>query len=145
MTPGSVISSTRKTSMREIASLRRPTMKTKVYPTPFPEEIPRFPALHVSVIRSKSTVRERGVYAPMTATGDLFVNNIYASCHNVVRMNTLAQTFLQLATKAQEKVRTSFFRDEIMDSDEILAGRRKWPPAPNGRVLFTHGGAYHSS
>ncbi|PIO77155.1 hint module [Teladorsagia circumcincta] len=68
----------------------------------------RFSALHKVVIRSVSTVRERGVYAPMTSSGDLLANDIYVSCHNVVKTSTLSQTFLDFAAHVQRKMRSLF-------------------------------------
>lgn len=40
-----------------------------------------------------SNIMERGIYAPMTATGDIVVNGVLASCHNVVRSHILQDTF----------------------------------------------------
>ncbi|CAJ0959560.1 unnamed protein product, partial [Mesorhabditis belari] len=59
-------------------------------------------------VQSVSVVRERGVYAPMTNSGDLFVNDIYASCHNVVKANTLSHTFLHLADNVNQVIRSLF-------------------------------------
>ncbi|KAK5977478.1 Warthog protein 1 [Trichostrongylus colubriformis] len=61
-------------------------------------------ALHKVVIRTVSVVRERGVYAPMTTSGDLLANNIYVSCHNVIKTSTLSQTFLDFAADVQRKM-----------------------------------------
>ncbi|WKX93673.1 hypothetical protein Q1695_011158 [Nippostrongylus brasiliensis] len=68
----------------------------------------RSDALHKVVIRAVSVVRERGVYAPMTSSGDLLANDIYVSCHNVVKTSTLSQTFLDFATNVQRKMRSFF-------------------------------------
>ncbi|KAK6045030.1 hypothetical protein COOONC_17465 [Cooperia oncophora] len=75
-------------------------------------------ALHKVVIRSVTTVRERGVYAPMTSSGDLLANDIYVSCHNVVKTSTLFANFLDFATHVQRKIghlppRTEFFLNII--------------------------------
>ncbi|VDL79400.1 unnamed protein product [Nippostrongylus brasiliensis] len=48
------------------------------------------------------------VYAPMTSSGDLLANDIYVSCHNVVKTSTLSQTFLDFATNIQRKMRSFF-------------------------------------
>ncbi|VDO27257.1 unnamed protein product [Haemonchus placei] len=65
-------------------------------------------ALRKVVIRSVTAVRERGVYAPMTSSGDLLANNIYVSCHSVVKTSTLSQTFLDFAAHVQRKMRSFF-------------------------------------
>ncbi|XGW10448.1 hypothetical protein V3C99_012161 [Haemonchus contortus] len=65
-------------------------------------------ALRKVVIRSVTAVRERGVYAPMTSSGDLLANNIYVSCHSVVKTSTLSQTFLDFAAHVQRKMRSLF-------------------------------------
>ncbi|VDM37123.1 unnamed protein product [Toxocara canis] len=41
-------------------------------------------ALHRSKVVSVSSVLERGIYAPMTATGDIIVNGVLASCYNMI-------------------------------------------------------------
>ncbi|KAI6187853.1 CBN-WRT-6 protein [Aphelenchoides besseyi] len=38
-------------------------------------------------------VRELGIFAPLTASGDIVVNSILASCHSNLAMQTLQQTF----------------------------------------------------
>ncbi|EYC13111.1 hypothetical protein Y032_0045g1272 [Ancylostoma ceylanicum] len=68
----------------------------------------RADALHKVNIRSVSVVRERGVYAPMTRSGDLLANDIYVSCHNVVKTSTLSHTFLDFASTVQRKMRSLF-------------------------------------
>ncbi|KAF1766580.1 hypothetical protein GCK72_006538 [Caenorhabditis remanei] len=69
--------------------------------------------LIMTVVTAKSTFYETGVYAPMTETGDLIVDDVYASCHNVIKTNTLSHTFLNLATAMQQKVRSilGFFEE----------------------------------
>ncbi|CAB3411147.1 unnamed protein product [Caenorhabditis bovis] len=57
-----------------------------------------------SKVVSTSTFYSNGVYAPMTDSGDLIVDNIYASCHNVIKTSTLSHTFLSLVTGLQQKV-----------------------------------------
>ncbi|KHN71244.1 Warthog protein 6 [Toxocara canis] len=39
---------------------------------------------------------QRGIYAPLTATGDIFVNSVLSSCHSNVIVQTLQQTFFAL-------------------------------------------------
>ena len=38
-------------------------------------------------------VQRKGIYAPLTSTGDIFVNGILASCHSNLGVKTLQQTF----------------------------------------------------
>lgn len=73
-------------------------------------------ALHKEVIQAVSVVRERGVYAPMTSSGDLLANDIYVSCHNVVKTSTLSQTFLGFMSRVQRKVIiTDILKDILID------------------------------
>lgn len=69
--------------------------------------------LVMTTVTARSTFYETGVYAPMTETGDLIVDDVYASCHNVIKTNTLSHTFLNLATTMQQKIRSllGFFED----------------------------------
>lgn len=62
--------------------------------------------LIMTVVTNTSKFYETGVYAPMTETGDLIVDDVYASCHNVIKTNTLSHTFLNLATSMQQKIRS---------------------------------------
>ncbi|CAD6192515.1 unnamed protein product [Caenorhabditis auriculariae] len=62
-------------------------------------------ALLPTEVTNKSIFYETGVYAPMTETGDLIVDDVYASCHNVIKANTLSHTFLSLASGFQQKFR----------------------------------------
>ncbi|CAJ0608522.1 unnamed protein product [Cylicocyclus nassatus] len=65
-------------------------------------------SLHKTFVHAVSIVQERGVYAPMTESGDLLANDIYVSCHNVVKSNTLAHTYLGFVTAVQRKMRSLF-------------------------------------
>ncbi|CAI5443418.1 unnamed protein product [Caenorhabditis angaria] len=56
-------------------------------------------------VTSRKTLYHTGVFSPMTETGDLIVDNIYTSCHNVVKTNTLSHTFLEFASGMQRKIR----------------------------------------
>uniref|UniRef100_A0A8R1HUQ5 Uncharacterized protein n=1 Tax=Caenorhabditis japonica TaxID=281687 RepID=A0A8R1HUQ5_CAEJA len=62
--------------------------------------------LVMTTVSDKSTFYETGVYAPMTETGDLIVDDVYASCHNVIKTNTLSHTFINFASSMQQKVRS---------------------------------------
>lgn len=64
--------------------------------------------LVMTTVTAKSAFYETGVYAPMTETGDLIVDNVYASCHNVIKTNTLTHTFLNVASSMQQKIRSLF-------------------------------------
>lgn len=48
------------------------------------------------VVRA-SIVHDTGIYAPMTSGGKILVNDIYASCHNIIQSTTLQQTYLSVA------------------------------------------------
>ncbi|CAJ0565638.1 unnamed protein product, partial [Mesorhabditis spiculigera] len=69
-------------------------------------------AVHPTRIVHLEVVEEKGVYAPMTRSGDIFVNGIYASCHNVVKANTLSHTFLHLADNVHQRIRRIFIGDD---------------------------------
>ena len=64
-----------------------------------------FIPLQVTVI---STVEERGVYSPMTESGGIIVNDVMASCHNVVRSETLSHTFFRAILRFERGVRRFF-------------------------------------
>jgi hypothetical protein len=40
-------------------------------------------------------VRETGIYAPMTSNGDIVVNDIYASCYNILNNRVMQQSFIE--------------------------------------------------
>lgn len=42
-------------------------------------------------------ITEKGIYAPMTSTGDIIVNGIHASCHNIVHSHSIQSSFFQAA------------------------------------------------
>ncbi|VDM61028.1 unnamed protein product [Angiostrongylus costaricensis] len=44
-------------------------------------------------ISSIAKVTERGIYAPLTVTGDIVVNRYLVSCHSNIALKTLQQTF----------------------------------------------------
>ncbi|CAD5220769.1 unnamed protein product [Bursaphelenchus xylophilus] len=49
--------------------------------------------LRSSKVVSIKDVNGNGIYAPLTANGDMFVNNILVSCHSNMAAQTLQQTF----------------------------------------------------
>ncbi|VDM55821.1 unnamed protein product [Angiostrongylus costaricensis] len=61
------------------------------------------------IIADQSTFTRCRVYAPMSRAGHLLANDIYVSCHNVVKTSTLSHTFLEFVTYVQTKVRTTVF------------------------------------
>lgn len=65
-------------------------------------------ALQKTYIDAISVVHQRGVYAPMSRAGHLLANDIYVSCHNVVKTSTLSHTFLEFVTYVQSKIRSVF-------------------------------------
>ena len=46
---------------------------------------------------SISVVEERGIYAPMTSNGDIVVNDVLASCYNVVNNKFMQGGFFQVS------------------------------------------------
>ncbi|VDK23566.1 unnamed protein product [Anisakis simplex] len=62
------------------------------------------------MITSITEELSQGIYAPMTATGHLIVNNVYASCHNIVRSTTLVHTFLYYLKTVENGIR-HFLKD----------------------------------
>uniref|UniRef100_A0A1I7ZKW2 HintN domain-containing protein n=1 Tax=Steinernema glaseri TaxID=37863 RepID=A0A1I7ZKW2_9BILA len=49
--------------------------------------------LRASRVTNSTKVERKGIYAPLTATGDIIVNNVLASCHTNMAAQTLQQTF----------------------------------------------------
>lgn len=45
---------------------------------------------------SKTVVNDTGIYAPLTTSGDIVVNGIYASCHAVLHSNIMQSTFFEV-------------------------------------------------
>uniref|UniRef100_A0AC34RLL8 Uncharacterized protein n=1 Tax=Panagrolaimus sp. JU765 TaxID=591449 RepID=A0AC34RLL8_9BILA len=59
-------------------------------------------------VGSISTTEEKGVYSPMTESGTIVVNQIMASCHNVVKSETLSHTFFKTVLKVERSIRQFF-------------------------------------
>lgn len=51
------------------------------------------PRLRASAIVRITERKEYGIYAPLTASGDIIVNGVLASCHSNLAAQTLQQTF----------------------------------------------------
>jgi hypothetical protein len=46
-------------------------------------------------VKSINIVEEMGIYAPMTSTSNIIVNDIYASCFNVVKNELMQSSFIK--------------------------------------------------
>ncbi|GMT16933.1 hypothetical protein PFISCL1PPCAC_8230 [Pristionchus fissidentatus] len=64
-------------------------------------------------VNSTSSFLSTGAYSPMTSTGDLVVNGIYASCHNVIQSSVASQSVLKY-TSMLEQAMTYIMPDWIM-------------------------------
>lgn len=53
-------------------------------------------------------VKEIGIYAPLTNSGDIVVNSILTSCHSNVAMQTLQQTFFTLYRRVHAWIASAF-------------------------------------
>ncbi|CAJ0582797.1 unnamed protein product, partial [Mesorhabditis spiculigera] len=62
-------------------------------------------------------VRNTGIYAPLTATGDIFVNNILASCHTNYAVKSLQQTFFAVYRMVKGRYDSLFEKPLIQESD----------------------------
>ncbi|GMR48816.1 hypothetical protein PMAYCL1PPCAC_19011, partial [Pristionchus mayeri] len=52
--------------------------------------------LDIHPVTNVTQISERGVYAPLTSTGDIIVNDILSSCHSNVAVRTLQLSFFSL-------------------------------------------------
>ncbi|VDN57453.1 unnamed protein product [Dracunculus medinensis] len=59
-------------------------------------------------ILSIERVKEIGIYAPLTNSGDIVVNSILTSCHSNVAMQTLQQTFFTLYRRVHAWIASAF-------------------------------------
>lgn len=55
-----------------------------------------------------STAEEKGAFSPMTESGTIVVNQVMASCHNVVKSETLSHTFFKTVLKFERRIRQFF-------------------------------------
>lgn len=55
--------------------------------------------LRSNKVKEVTEKREKGIYAPLTASGDLMVNNVLASCHSNMAVQTLQHTFFSVYRK----------------------------------------------
>uniref|UniRef100_A0A1I8AUT3 HintN domain-containing protein n=1 Tax=Steinernema glaseri TaxID=37863 RepID=A0A1I8AUT3_9BILA len=60
------------------------------------------------VVTDISVVTEIGAFSPMTANGDIIVNDLVASCHNVIRSSSLSHTLIHYMSKVESAVRHFF-------------------------------------
>ena len=72
-------------------------------------------------------VKRKGIYAPLTSTGDIFANGMLASCHSNLGVKTLQQTFF-----STYKGVSSFFK-KYLPTDTLNYGH----DLPNGVSYLT--------
>ncbi|KAH7719054.1 CRE-WRT-4.1 protein [Aphelenchoides avenae] len=71
---------------------------------------------------SVSVVEERGIYAPMTSNGDIVVNDVLASCYNVVNNKFMQEGFFQ-GVKSWPSMRWFFgSKDEEATQTDLPTG-----------------------
>ncbi|KAJ1370456.1 hypothetical protein KIN20_032180, partial [Parelaphostrongylus tenuis] len=74
-------------------------------------------------ISSIAKVTGRGIYAPLTTTGDIVVNNYLVSCHSNVALKTLQQTFFSFYRSISKTIHY-FFDNEIQKGAHLPLGVR---------------------
>ncbi|GMT06370.1 hypothetical protein PENTCL1PPCAC_28544, partial [Pristionchus entomophagus] len=52
--------------------------------------------LRMDRVTSVTKTTERGIYAPLTSTGDIIVNDVLSSCHSNLAVKTLQQSFFSI-------------------------------------------------
>ncbi|CAJ0951675.1 unnamed protein product, partial [Mesorhabditis belari] len=72
--------------------------------------------LERQLVKNITRISGVGIYAPLTSSGDLFVNGILSSCHSNLGLKTLQQTFWTLHKKVQTLMgwHTDHQREEIV-------------------------------
>ncbi|VDN25327.1 unnamed protein product [Gongylonema pulchrum] len=62
-------------------------------------------------------VTEKGIFAPMTGTGDIIVNGIHASCHNILHSHSLQYSFFQAVESVAKWFRWMSGADQAFQKD----------------------------
>uniref|UniRef100_A0AC34FSB1 Uncharacterized protein n=1 Tax=Panagrolaimus sp. ES5 TaxID=591445 RepID=A0AC34FSB1_9BILA len=61
-------------------------------------------------------VKEKGIYSPMTNNGNIIVNDIFASCFNIVQNDVVQITFPSIIKKIKNLFSKLWYSDAITDS-----------------------------
>ncbi|KAE9556175.1 hypothetical protein FO519_000663 [Halicephalobus sp. NKZ332] len=73
--------------------------------------------LHSNKVHKIIEKKEKGIYAPLTISGDLMVNNVLASCHSNMAVQTLQHTFFSFYRRINEYVESVKFMFGISSSE----------------------------
>ncbi|GMT36847.1 hypothetical protein PFISCL1PPCAC_28144, partial [Pristionchus fissidentatus] len=74
-------------------------------------------AMRVEKVTSVTKVHETGIYAPLTSTGDIVVNDVLSSCHSNLAVKTLQQSFFSLYRTLSRSV--SFLLPSSLSESEV--------------------------
>ncbi|KAL7070379.1 hypothetical protein ACQ4LE_010353 [Meloidogyne hapla] len=87
--------------------------------------------LESTKIKEIKEVEDNGIYAPLTANGNLLVNGLLASCHSNIAAQTLQQTFFrcwhfiyQLFDGGMTKINSENEKEEFSKERELPFGVR---------------------
>jgi len=75
--------------------------------------------LHPVRVVNIDLVPQLGIYAPMTSNGDIIVDGILASCHNVIRAQSLQQTFFSFVRTIEDYARWAVGKVSLVDESLV--------------------------
>ncbi|KAK0396362.1 hypothetical protein QR680_001689 [Steinernema hermaphroditum] len=78
--------------------------------------------LKASKVVSFTKIEGKGIYAPLTATGDILVSNVLASCHTNIAAQTLQQTFFSWWRALERLLSRTSQRNQLAHEHDVPFG-----------------------